>query len=94
MALEEYDWFGRLMLITAITSLVLTMVLIWGEAATGSSLLSLLSVIMLIICFWSWGYSMLTGYFLFFIRDRKIKNIVGSVLITILLIYFAKSMGY
>ncbi|KDE54287.1 hypothetical protein EI28_13660 [Methanoculleus sp. MH98A] len=92
--MEEYDWFGHWMWITAILSLVLWMLLLWGATATGSALLSLLSTIVLIICFWSWGYSMLTGFFLFFIENRRVKNLVGSVLITILLIYFAVGMGY
>ncbi|WP_048115444.1 hypothetical protein, partial [Methanoculleus sp. MH98A] len=69
--MEEYDWFGHWMWITAILSLVLWMLLLWGATATGSALLSLLSTIVLIICFWSWGYSMLTGFFLFFIENRR-----------------------
>jgi len=92
--MEEYDWFGRWMWITAIVSLVLWMLLLWGTTATGSALLSLLSAVVLIICLWSWGYSMLTSYFLFFIGNRKVKNLVGSVLITLILIYLAVSIGY
>lgn len=93
-AFKENDPFGYWMWFTAIGSFFGLCLFFWITNILYSNLLNLLSGIFLIVCFWSWGYSILAGVFLSFVRNVRVKNIVGSMAITILLIMFAVAMGF